>query len=260
MNNVKNYWENQAEQHEEDYRATNPDYYSFTREIQTLKKYLEPDTSVLEYGCGNGYAARQIFETHALESYLGVDYSENMIDVATAAVGSNTLNFALHYETGNVLTHLTEKKYDIVFTDRCLINLANHEEQVRALQNIHNNLKPQGTYLMMECSKKSLSNINTVRRALDLSPIEERWHNYYLDEDKLLEDIQDYYSVEKIDSFASSYFLISRTINAVVGAASGSIDYLSTINKLASQLPSHGDYAPLKLFILKKKNFSLKNE
>ena len=106
---------------------------------------------------------------------------------------------------------------------------------------------------MMECSKKSLGNINKVRTDIGLSEITERWHNYYLEEDRLLEDIDNYFSLEEVDSFASTYFLISRTVNAVVGEETGNIDYRSTVNRVASTLPPQGDYAPLKLFVLKRR-------
>lgn len=251
MKTVKDFWQDQALEYEEGYKATNPDYYSFTKEIQTLKKHLNPDEDVLEYGCGNGYASQRIFQTHCFSSYLGVDYSENMIDIASKAndIASNSYE----YQVGNVMNHQTAKKYDTIFTDRCLINLANHDEQVTAMINIHSNLRKGGRFLMMECSKKSLANINEVRNDLGLPIIQERWHNCYIDEDRLFKDTQEYYTLEQVDSFASSYFLISRTINAVVGQKTGVIDYLSTVNKVASQLPSEGDYAPLKLFVLRKK-------
>ena len=251
METVKDFWENQAIKHVEDYKATNPDYYSFVREIQTLQKHLNPTDHILEYGCGNGYASQQIFETHDFPSYLGVDYSENMIKVAIA--GSTAPLERRRYEVGDVMIHKTDRKYDTVFTDRCLINLANHDEQVMAMKNIYDNLRPGGTYLMMECSKKSLGNINKVRTDIGLSEITERWHNYYLEEDRLLEDIDNYFSLEEVDSFASTYFLISRTVNAVVGEETGNIDYRSTVNRVASTLPPQGDYAPLKLFVLKRR-------
>tara|TARA_Y100000310_G_scaffold344395_2_gene456944 strand:+ start:872 stop:1645 length:774 start_codon:yes stop_codon:yes gene_type:complete len=256
MNKVKNFWDSQAQEYRDNYQATNPDFYSFVKEIEILKEYLKENLEVLEYGCGNGYASRQLFKETAYRDYLGIDYSTEMIASARIAYEAerSTTDFcttSVKYEVGNVKTHQPSKKFDVVVTDRCLINLETHEEQMEAVKNIHSNLKAKGCYLMIECSKKSLANINEIRTQYGLDQIAERWHNCYLEEDRFLKEIHPYFSVEKIDCFASTYFLISRTINAL--ADSGPINYLSRINELASQLPALGDYAPLKLFVLKKR-------
>jgi SAM-dependent methyltransferase len=258
MNKVKKFWNDQASQYQGETQATQPDYYSFMIEIKALATHMTSDQEVIEYGCGNGYAMQQVFKTVALKSYKGVDYSEEMIKTAKSTSPetkqkwlqpSNTVN----YEVGDVTKHTPQESYDMAITDRCLINLASHEEQLLAAQNIHSTLRPGGTYLMFECSKKSLANINQVRAQFDLPEIMERWHNCYLDEDRFLKDISPYFEVEHIESPISTYFLVSRTVNAVVGLAEGHIDYFSKINETAANLPAEGDYAPLKLFVLRKK-------
>ena len=124
---------------------------------------------------------------------------------------------------------------------------------LKAIKNIYACLKEGGTFLMAECSKKSLKNLNLVRDQFNLAQIEERWHNFYLEEENILKDIDSYFRLEKIDSFNSTYYLVSRTLNAIIKDKDCEPDYKSKINQLAAQLPAEGDYAPLKLFILKRK-------
>ena len=158
----------------------------------------------------------------------------------------------LEFDFGNVLELNEEEKYDVVITSRCLINLENHDQQVKAISNIKNCLSENGVFLMIECTKKGLSKINEVRKTFDLETINERWHNYYLEEEKILEYVKQNFKSVEISNFNSTYFLISRTINALLTPESQQIDYNSDLNKYAAQLPPMGDYAPLKLFIIRK--------
>jgi len=253
---IKNFWDSQSEKYKDVHLATTPDYYSHQKEAHVIKKYFRNNVDVLEYGCGNGIISRELFETYTFKSYLGLDYSEGMIQEASLSFEKEQQNFKTancKYDVADVRTHKSNILVDYVFTDRCLINLKNHDDQIEAIKNIHLNLKKDGIFLMVECSKKSLENINLVRENFGLEKINERWHNCYIDEEKLLNDIQPYFSLQKIDSFNSTYFLISRIINALIKDENGEINYISEINRLAANLPATGDYAPLKLFVFKKR-------
>jgi SAM-dependent methyltransferase len=255
-NEIKNFWNTQSDKYRDSYLATTPDFYSHQREMATLLEYLQDDIDVLEYGCGNGIVSRELFKTFNFNSYLGIDYSPGMITqskIDFAKDGHCLKSTNCKYDVGDVRKHRSDHLVDYVFTDRCLINLKDHADQIKAVQNIHSNLKKDGIFLMMECSKKSLECINVVREKFDLEKINEHWHNCYIDEERFLHDIQKYFSLQKVDSFNSTYFLISRILNALITDESGKIDYRSEINRLAANLPPAGDYAPLKLFVLKKR-------
>jgi len=157
--------------------------------------------------------------------------------------------------TGNILEaeSINFDKFDVVMTDRCIINLNTFENQVEAVKNIHSVLKENGTYLMFENSLKSLENLNEARRAYNLPDINVRWHNIYIEEERFFNAIIDYFDVEETISFASTYYLISRTLNALLTDKKNQVDYMSDLNKLSAKLPALGDFSPLKLFILRKK-------
>ena len=252
-NEIKNFWNTQSEKYRDSYLATTPDFYSHQREANALIKHLQDGADILEYGCGNGVVSRELFKTFNFNSYLGIDYSPGMISQSKIDFAKESLYLKstnCKYDVGDVKEHRSDHLVDFVFTDRCLINLENHEDQVKAAKNIHSSLKKDGIFLMMECSKKSLENINVVRERFNLEKINERWHNRYIDEERFLNDTQKHFSLQKVDSFNSTYFLISRILNALIKDESGKIDYRSEINRLAANLPPEGDYAPLKLFVL----------
>lgn len=107
---------------------------------------------------------------------------------------------------------------------------------------------------MVENMIDALENLNIARARFSLEPIGVRWHNSYFRQDDILEFLRRYFAVESIDNFASSYYLISRTLNAAIALNRGEVpDYNSEINWLASKLPPLGDFSPVKMIICKKK-------
>jgi len=236
---IQEYWDEQAKRYKDSPLATMPDLISYDLETKEILKHIKDNNRVLDIGCGNGYKDVEICK-HKNVTIKGIDYSGDMI-----AIAKNYESDMLKFEQGDIL-NLKESGYDIIITDRCIINLETIDDQITAIDNIYNALKSDGTYLMLECTKKGLKNINEVREQFGLSEIEERWHNNYLSREITKYIYCKFGNCEEVN-FNSTYFLISRTLNALMGN-----QYDSDINKYAALLPPLGDYAPLKLFVLRK--------
>jgi ubiquinone/menaquinone biosynthesis C-methylase UbiE len=183
-----------------------------------------------------------------------VDFSEDMILAAEKQkkIIEDKLIGKLYFEKGDVLELKETEQYDVVLTDRCLINLGTLENQIKAIDNIYDVLKENGKYLMMECTIDGLNKINSVRHKFGLEDITERWHNLYLDEQPILNHIKNKFRHVEINNFNSTFFLLSRTLNALLTTEGEPIDYNSNLNKYAAMLPPLGDYAPLKLIVITK--------
>lgn len=255
LNQIKGFWEEQAKKYQGSSLATSPDTIAFEMEVEQMKKYIPSGSKVLDIGCGNGVKGIELAKVLEIE-YFGLDFSAEMIRQAKLLHNDNLhlLKGNATFEVGNILEKdsLPHENFDIVMTDRCLINLQTIDNQITAIRHIHSVLKDQGTYLMFENSLQSLENLNEVRRTYALSDIEVRWHNIYIDETLVFPAINDCFKLLQIDSFASTYYLISRTLNALLIAPNEEVDYNSHLNKLAAHLPALGDFSPLKLFVLEK--------
>jgi len=249
---ILEYWNEQARKYRENPLATTPDLIASELEINEILKYITEGQNVLDIGCGNGYKDFEYCKERKI-NLKGIDYSQEMIDAAKDALASaEGLIGDLKFTCGNVLKLEEDTKYDVVITNRCLINLESDEQQMEAIDNIFKILKDDGLFLMMECTKQGLEKIDEVRGAFGLEEIKERWHNYYLNENKILPYLKAKFKSIEINNFNSTYFLISRTINALVAPNGQQADYNSDINKYAAKLPPIGEYAPLKLFVIKK--------
>lgn len=252
---IKQFWNDQAKKNTGSSLATSPDTIAFEMELEQMKQIIPAGSRVLDVGCGNGIKGIELAKEIEFD-YYGMDYSAEMIRQAKQLSGRSAglLKGRVHFFEGDVLDKncLQNGPFDIVMSDRCLINLKTMENQVLAVRHIHSVLKKNGIYFMFENSVQSLENLNRVRRNFSLPDIKVRWHNFYIDEHRLFPEIRDLFSLTETVSFASTYYLVSRTLNALLTPPGQEVNYMSEINKLSARLPALGDFSPLKLFILKK--------
>lgn len=255
---IKQFWDEQAEKYKESSEATNPDFYATELEIENISKFLKDNIKVADIGCGNGYSTISYAKKFQIQ-IDGYDYSENMLHEAGKVKESlpSEIKDKISFNQANIKNlDIEPEKYDVVITDRCLINLTTREEQFTAIKQVHKILKPGGYYLMCENTEKGLNNLNQLRAIAELDEITVRWHNLYLDENHLNESFKDLFEVVDIVKFASFYYLASRIINGKIAKEQNiSPNYNSDINRIArliSSIGDFGDYAPLKLFVLHK--------
>jgi SAM-dependent methyltransferase len=253
---VKGFWNEQARRHGADLAATTPDPIAKDLEIAALKRHLDPALDTLEIGCGNGTDILRLLD-HLRARMVGIDYAEDMIEAARQTVAGlpEQDRTRVNVDVGDLTKDMTPLgRFPQIFTVRCLINLPTLEHQLQAVRNIDTILDPGGNLLLVESTKQGQERLNMMREAVGLAPIPYHWHNLYLDQDAFLAGLPKHLKLVAIDSFASLYFVISRVFNAKMTPPGQAPDYLAEVNKIAGQLPSFGDHAPLKLFVLKKED------
>lgn len=257
---VKNFWDNQATQFGQSDLATAPDHHYRTMEIDRILARLPSAGTVLDVGCGNGYSTLRFAEALPAVKFIAVDYSELMVEHARAALSkSGRPNVSFH--VGNVLSlvdslaHLPDHpKFDCIVSERCLINLANWEEQQQAILQMKALLAPDGVLLLTENTQEGLARLNDLRGAFALPPISVRWHNYYLPQKELEAYLPQHFKVEAVENIGNLYYIISRVVYAKLAALEGQEPrYDHPINEIASQLPSLPDYqySPNFMYVLR---------
>lgn len=249
---IKAYWEHQAEV--EGPAATTPDPILKEMEIAVISKRIGEAKTVLDVGCGNGYSTIIFAKLHPNIQITGVDYSEKMIEAAKISLSKEPADVQarVSFKVGDVTAlEFPAESFDIITTDRCLINLITREDHVKAVESIRKILKSNGKYLMCECSEQGLKRINELRSEAGLSLIPIRWHNLYLDEETFFPQSSKYFKLTEVDNFSSLYYIASRVFNAKLSVLENKEpDYNHPINRIASMLTSFGDCGPLKLFVL----------
>lgn len=183
-------------------------------EVEALCAWLQPQHQALDLGCGDG--VNSVVFAARVQSLLGVDYSGEMIRRARERIaGGGPTNMSFRQLPAQELDAL-EPRFDLVISQRCLINLDSWESQLAAIQAVHGLLPPGGTFLMLECLDQGLEAINDLRAQMDLDPLKMPWHNHYLNLDQLLTTLQPLFEVKAQQDF-SMYYLLTRVLNPSLG-------------------------------------------
>jgi ubiquinone/menaquinone biosynthesis C-methylase UbiE len=260
--NIKEYWEERAQEHSGALQATTNDIYLRKLEVATIIEALRDlaiieNGTVLDVGCGDGYTTLEVAEAFPMLRFQGLDYSENMISTARRNLESRPgMKGRAAFDVADVTDldaacgNLT---YDVIISDRCLINLDSVENQARAIAQIAHHTKSQGYYLAVENFIEGHENMNSMRRAVGLPEIPVRWHNLYFKQDEFVDNAQPFFDEITFKDFSSSYYFATRIIYSAMCQLRGEQpDYHHDIHKIACRLPWTGQFSPIRLAVLRR--------
>ena len=222
-------------------------------EMETLAEFVADGLRIVDVGCGNGITAMELARRFAVE-ITGIDFSPEMIAAAKSLAAGQSFRGRVDFSVGKVpgIVDLPQG-CDIVYTERTLINLPSWADQERAISEIGLLLKPGGMFLMCENSQDGLEQLNDLRRRVGLAPIQPPWHNRYLIDREIESGNFGVLRLDRIVYYSSTYYLLSRVVNAYLAAQAGTEpDYASPVNLLALQLPAIGNLGQGRLWIWRR--------
>jgi SAM-dependent methyltransferase len=227
---VREFWESRASASTAtDEQVTHPDVWQRQLEIETLRQLLEPTDRVLDVGCGNGYTTRRLAQL--VREMVGIDYSDAMIDRARKeSEGLATFWVKNVLELGPADFGL----FDVVITERCLINLDSWATQQQALANIATVLPAGGRLLFVEGCRQGRERLDALRAQVGLATMPRVWHNIDFDEDATLAYLSESFEVERRLHFGV-YDFVSRIVHPLM-VAPAEPRYDTAINAVGSRL------------------------
>ena len=241
MNNeIKDFWNERAS------LGTNSgsdDFLIKELEQKAIMPHFSDKKAVLEIGCGNANTAIMIARHYGC-TIVATDFSEKMIGLAQENLNEPQNAdvkplISLHCGSVTDTTFIQSLgKFDAVLSQRALINLPSAEEQAQAIKNIELVLATNGLYLMNENCQQGLDKINHLRTILSLPEILAPWHNRYFNENEIDSYSHDQFKLIANESFASTYYFLSRVVNAALSSQENKQpEYNAPVNLLARQLP-----------------------
>jgi len=261
---IKKYWSKRALEHKIDPAATTNDVYLRELEINTILNTLRiikktKNISILDVGCADGFSTIKIASSLPKVKFLGIDYSENMIKIASKKLSAHHgLVRRVKFVVGDAskLEDVVGKtRYDVIISDRLLINLDSGKTQSKVISNIANHLVPRGYYIAIENFIEGHKKMNSTRKHIGLPEIPLRWHNLFLKKEKFVRDVQHFFKIISFNEFASAYYFATRVVySKMCQMRSKEPDYTHDIHKLSIHLPWFGEFSPVKMVVLRKKN------
>lgn len=254
-NNIKEHWNDIAKNRTNSKDATHPDLNLRDIEINNIVEFMRDGLRILDVGCGNGYSTIEIAKKFNVD-IVGVDYSSIMIDSAHKSLReSGKIKGKVTFKEMDVMNlDFEDNRFDIVLTERCLINIIGWDNKEKALREIYRVIKKSGKYLMIEANKGGLDKLNSLRKIFDLEPIKTVWHNENFDEDLLNRFIKTRYKLIERRNFGF-YYIVTRVIHPAL-VAPESPKYEAKINVIAKELnlmlPDLYEHSPHMFLLLEK--------
>lgn len=234
MDDKQAFWDRQAQRGS---LSGTRDRYAKDLEMQTIARHVSDGMRVLDVGCGDGETLYWLSKKYKITGG-GFDYSDEMIH---QAIQRNFLGSNIGFWIDDIRKFPDLESFDLIYTQRSLINLDTWEEQRQAILDIISLLKPGGTYVMVECFVEGLEEINNLRLNIGLESIVPPWHNRYLNyQDELLPMLMFENLLWDVERFSGAYYFMSRVVNAwIAHQDENPPNYESRINLLGTLLPPH---------------------
>jgi ubiquinone/menaquinone biosynthesis C-methylase UbiE len=174
-------------------------------EIDAVCNHLLPSDCAADIGCGNGEAT--VLYAGKVKQITGFERSNTLRALAVEA-GKKANSTNLSFKAADILQMSDLKaQFDVVISQRMLINLASWDEQQAALLNIHRMLKPGGRAILIENTNDAAQSLNDMRTRVGIPPIPQHWHNRFFDYDRLSAFFENRFQVLKFYDFGLYYFL-----------------------------------------------------
>lgn len=260
---IREHYRGIASKHGDSPRSSMEDDFVRQKEVEWIAAFVGAVTKsrplrILDLGCGNGYTLEQVARAHPRNRYFGLDFTEELLTIAR-----NRHIKGAEFAQGDARSlQFRSASFDLVYTERCLINILDWKQQVAALDEVARVLRRGGHYLMIECFTDGLANNNKARRECGLPEIPEAYHNKYIDREAFFETIRGKFLLlepaqfrarggpELCSNFLSSYYFISRVLYPAV--TKGEVARNSEMAKFFSFLPPVGQYSPIQALVLRR--------
>jgi ubiquinone/menaquinone biosynthesis C-methylase UbiE len=251
------YYREQATSFGLDSASTMPDQVVRERELQAifavLDRLMKTASRLLEIGCGNGLLLTQLRDRYPGASLTGIDYTPAMVELARSRALSDT-----RIECGDVTRLLFEAaSFDVMVSERVIINVLDRGDQALAFTEAARVLAPGAHFVCIEGFAAPLRRLNEARAELCLPEIPMPAVNRWFEDEDFAAYIAGKFEVVSAPdlpppNFLSSHYFVTRVFHDAVRPVQGKLRNTHFAKFFASALPPVGDYAPVKLFLLRR--------
>jgi SAM-dependent methyltransferase len=206
---------------------------------------------ILDLGCGNGHLLSQLWQHFAGSDLMGVEFVPELMELAQSRQlpGMTVI-------LGDMRGPLELKKtFDVIITERSVINLLEWKWQQQAFHNISRLLVPGGFYIMVESFQEPWRELNEALLENQLSEVPISSHNRYLRQ-ACLETLSKL-GLRKVsgvepENALSSHFFLSRVFQHLF-TKEGTPASERLWEFFAEALPPHvGNYSPIQFHVFQK--------
>jgi len=228
------------------------DKHLLNAEINLIKKHIPENIKLLDAGCGEGEGTLSYSYIPGIKIHA-VDFSNTRLKKAKKKLSKRN-NITLK-QVDFLDEYNLDKDYDVIVSQRFLINITNWDAQKKILLDLMSLLKRGGILIMMEGSKNGVDSLNKFRNAFNLKPIPVKWHNLFFDDDLLVDFMQEHsYKLLK-KSGLGSYFFLTRGIRPIFDVDLNwdcEFNHIASTKETKEILGFEEEFSRLKLWVFQK--------
>lgn len=261
LENIKGYWDKNVKERGQELSATSLDFQLREVEVYHICKFFESikkHVKVLDLGCGNGYLGAVLVNKFNNIEYIGLDYLPSMVESAKQRIKNMNAKGKINFIVGDAMKAnelFEEEDFDIIITERLLVNLGSEKNQYLCVDNAMKLLKKGGFFLMLEGTLEGWSKLNEYRKKFNLAEIGNHWTVTRVVEKNMIPALEKKgLKLIKRQDFGMYYFLsrIVHPLDILPKEPLYSDQFNNTAKEIAKEIPEFNDIGRMKFFIFLK--------
>jgi SAM-dependent methyltransferase len=265
LQKIREHWIDWATRYEADLRSTTKtptikqlEIDAFARAIQAI---VPAPRTALEVGCGNLINTLTLARRFPAIRWVATDYLPEMVENSIRNRDKEReLAGRIAVAKGDIRSAETTEgaPFDVVISDRVVINLNTWQLQGEALDALVKAVRPGGHLLLIENTSDGFARQNELRSAVGLAPRTPAEFNLFLEDGKVRELLDRSCDLVSAEDFATLHDLLLYVLTPLVNG--GQVDYGHPLVKAATELtlslPTRveiGPYGQNRLYVFRRR-------
>jgi SAM-dependent methyltransferase len=210
------------------------------------------DAVIADIGCGNGFTLQTLRSAFPGTKLVGRDFSPDMAALAAERFKNDALTSV---DVGDIRQPIGAGKFDVVISQRVIINLLSEDDQRAALSNIVQSVSPGGMLLFIEAFESGLRQLNEARAEFDLDAVPPAHHNLLLQDSFFdgFDGIERFRHDDLLENFLSTHFFVARVLHPIALNGRPFQRNSHFVRQLSESLrPGVGNYSPLRAIAFRR--------